>query len=220
MRKDKVKAYELRRKKRSYSEISRLLGIPKSTLASWFRVEEWSKEIRDKLGKQQSFSWPKKLAAIQRSNRERWSKLHEGYREAAKNQFRQLKDRPLFQAGVMLYWGEGEKNQKRGRVQLANTDPLMIRLFYKFLRDEIKVPPEKINVWLLLYPDLIDDMQKRFWHTTTGIPLSQFKNSIYIKGRHPTRRLSYGVCNLYIRSREYYEKIMTWLVLFQNTLLQ
>ncbi len=220
MRKDKIKAYELRRKNKSYSEIGRLLKIPKSTLATWFQGEDWSRAIRDQLGTLESLSHPKKRAAVSRANKERWAALHASYRAAAEKEFFKLKGRPLFLAGLMLYWGEGEKSQKMGRVQLANTDPLMVRIFYRFLKEELRIPEEKIKVWLLLYPDLHDEMQKRFWSTSSGVPLSQFSNSIYIKGRHSTRRLSYGVCNIYVRSREHYEKIMTFLRLSQNMLLQ
>lgn len=220
MRRDKIKAYELRRKNKSYSEIGRLLNIPKSTLATWFQNEDWSREIRDKLGAKESLAFPKKMAAIIKANKERWEGLRHGYRTTAEKEFNKLKDRPLFLAGLMLYWGEGSKSPKKARVHLANVDPAMIKLFYKFLRDEVGVPANKIYIWLLLYPDLADEMQKRFWSTATGIPISQFKSSIYIKGRHPTKRLSYGVCNIYVLSREYYEKIMTWLSMAQNMLIQ
>jgi len=218
MRKDKVKAYELRRKEKSYSEISRTLKIAKSTLAGWFKDEEWSQSIRDKLGTLQSLAYPKKLAAIRKANKERWAKTHQNYRDAGEKKFESLKDNPLFLAGIMLYWGEGEKSPKMSRVKLANTDPAMIRLFYLFLKDALKVPADRIFIWLLLYPDLNDDMQKRFWSKATGVPLSQFKGSIYIKGRHPTKRLSYGVCNIYVQGRELKEKILTWIILYQKLL--
>ncbi len=220
MRKDKVKAYELRRKNKSYSEISDLLKIPKSTLATWFQQEDWSKDIRDKLGTAQSLAQPKRLAAVSKANKERWAKLHESYRTLAEQEFPTRKNRPLFLAGLMLYWGEGEKNAKLGRVQLTNSDPLMVRIFYRFLKEELGIPAEKIKVWLLLYPDLRDEMQKRFWSTSSGVPLSQFSKSVYLKGRQATRRLSYGVCNIYVHSREHYEKIMTFLRLSQNMLMQ
>lgn len=219
MRKDKVKAYELRRQEKSYSEISRALNIPKGTLAGWFKKEEWSQAIRDKLGALQSLAYPKKLAAIQKANRERWANNHEAYRNSGKKEFEIFKDNPIFLAAIMLYWGEGDKSPKYSKVKLANTEPLMIRLFYIFLKDVIKVSPNRICIWLLLYPDLKDEMQKTFWSRATGVPLSQFKNSIYIKGRHPTKRLSYGVCSIYVQSRELKEKMMTWLDLYQKILI-
>lgn len=218
MRKDQEKAFELRRSGKSYSDITKVLGVPKSTLATWFKNEEWSIEIRDRLGREQSLSFPKKLQAIIKANKERWAKIHQNYRNQAKKEFPKLKDRPLFIAGLMLYWGEGDRRLKGSQVKLANTDPTMIRIFYTFLKDVMAVPAEKIYIWLLLYPDLLDNVQKNFWSRAIGVPLSQFKNSIYIRGRHPTKRLSYGVCNIYVSSREFKEKIMTWLDLAQKML--
>lgn len=214
----KEKAIELRRSGKSYKAIHREIGVSTSTLSGWFKNEEWSIEIRDRLGIEQSLSFPKRLQAMMKANKERWAKIHQNYRNQAKEEFTTLKDNPLFIAGLMLYWGEGNKGPKGSQVKLANTDPIMIRLFYAFLKDVIAVPTEKICIWLLLYPDLLDNVQKNFWSKATGVPLSQFKNSIYIQGRHPTKRLSYGVCNIYVSSREFKEKIMTWLDLAQKML--
>lgn len=219
MRKDKVRAYKLRREGKSYKQIRELLRIPLSTLASWFKDEEWSKEIKDRLDKEHSLSSPTKIKAIIGANKKRWAKIHQEYRETGEKEFEKLKDNPLFLSGIMLYWGEGNKNPKDSRLVLTNTDPLMIRLFYKFLIGIMQAPKDKINVWLLLYPDLADDMQKRFWNKATGVPLSQFKNSIYIKGKNPTKRLSYGVCNIYVSSRELKEKMLVWLDLCQKKML-
>lgn len=217
MRKDKVKAYELRRQQKSYTEISRLLSIPKSTLAAWFQKEDWSREIRDKLGTTTSLSYPKKLAAVQKANKERWISLREGYRKEAEQEFEQLKDVPLFIAGVMLYWGEGDKTD-RSMVKFANSDPRMISVFYRFLKKAIQIPEQKISAYLLLYPDLNDSMQKLFWHRATGIPKERFWKSIVIKGKHPTRRLSYGVCNISVSSRALKERMLVWIKLYQELL--
>lgn len=220
MRKDKEKAIELRHQNKSYKSISRELNIPLGTIAGWFKNELWSQDIRDQLGQKASLAFPEKLRRIIAANKKRWADIHEAYRQEAVKEFPKLKNNPLFLAGIMLYWGEGNKGPKGSQVKLANTDPAMIKIFYAFLKDVIAVPTEKICIWLLLYPDLLDNVQKNFWSKATGVPLSQFKNSIYIQGRHPTKRLSYGVCNIYVSSREFKEKIMTWIDLCQKTLIR
>ncbi len=220
MNPSKEKAIELRRLGKSYKDIRRETGVPLSTLSDWFKHEEWSIEIRNRLGREQSLAFPKKLQSVIKANKARWAKIHQDYRDQAKQEFATLKDNPLFIAGLMLYWGEGDKGLKSSQVKLANTDPTMIRIFYSFLKDVIAIPPEKIHIWLLLYPDLLDCVQKNFWSKATSVPLSQFKNSIYIQGRHPTKRLSYGVCNIYVSSREFKEKIVTWIDLSQKILLK
>lgn len=218
MRKDKEQAFELRHKNMSYKLISRELNIPLGTLAGWFRNEPWSQEIRDRLGKEASLAFPDKLKRIVAANKKRWADMYEVYRQEATKEFLKLKDDPLFLAGIMLYWGEGEKVPKYGRVRLTNSEPEMIRIFYLFLIKALKISPEKIKAWLLLYPDLIDPVQKNFWSKTTGIPISQFSKSTYIMGRHPIKRLSYGVCTVYINSRALKERMLRWLELYQDYL--
>lgn len=218
MRKDKEKAFELRHQNKSYKAIGRELGIPLGTLAGWFRDELWSQDIRDKLGIEASLAFPEKLRGIIVANKKRWANLRETYRREAIKEFSELKDDPLFLAGIMLYWGEGEKQQKSSRVRLSNSEPEMIKIFNLFLTKRLKISAEKVSARLLLYPDLVDSVQKNFWGKATGLSLGQFKKSIYIKGRHPTKRLSYGVCTIYISSRALKERMLKWLELYQNHL--
>ncbi|MEK9157886.1 MAG: hypothetical protein AAB638_01745 [Patescibacteria group bacterium] len=218
MRKDKIRAYELRREGKSYKQIKQLLNIPLSTIAGWLKDEEWSRKIRDELGAKASMAFPEKLAAIQKANKARWTKKYKEYQIAAEAEFSHHQNNPLFIAGLMLFWGEGNKSPKDSSIVLANSDPVMIRIFYKFLTEIMNANPDKIKLHLILYPDLVDAMQKSFWSKAVGIPLSQFIKSTYIKGKHPTRRLSYGVCNIYLGSRELKNKMLVWLNIYQKIL--
>jgi len=218
MRKDKEKAIQLRRQGISYRKIRAELGMPMSTLSTWFKNEPWSEEIKNKLSAEVSLANKKNLQLMAQANKERWRLKHEEYRAAAVKEFGRLKNDPLFLAGVMLYWGEGDRALKNSIVRLANSDPEMIKIFNLFLIKSIGIVPEKIFVWLLLYPDLVDSVQKNFWSKTTGIATEQFKKSIYIKGRHPTKRLSYGVCTIYVSSRALKERMLKWIELHQNFL--
>ncbi len=218
MRKDKVRAYELRREGKSYKEINRLLQIPLGTLAGWFKDVDWSKQIREELGAQASLSSPQKLAAIQKANKKRWAKKYAEYHSLAEAEFISRKDHPIFIAGVMLYWGQGNKSPRDSHVRLANNDPMMVRMFCNFLTDELGIDLDRIAIHLLLYPDLNDEMQKKQWSRSIGIPLSQFRKSSFITGKRPIKRLSYGVCNVRVSSRELKEKLLTWINLFQKDL--
>ena len=218
MRKDQEKAFELRRQKKSYRAISAELGIPKSTLASWFKGELWSREIRDALAQETSFTNPDKMRKVADGTRKKWAQWHGYCQQEAVEEFPSLKDDPLFIAGLMLYWGEGDRVLKNGIVRLGNSDPSLVKLFYLFLVKSLGVPKEEVRSWLLLYPDLVDSVQKNFWNRATGIPLDQFRKSTTIQGKHPTKRMSYGVCYVYIHSRKLKEKILKWIDLLQNDL--
>lgn len=213
MRPDKEKATKLRREGRSYKEISRTLGIPTATLCGWFKDLDWSIEIRNRLGTKASFSYPAKLELMVAATRKKFALLHEGYRQEAIEEFKTKRSDPLFISGIMLYWGEGDKNVANSTIKLSNSDPLMIRAFYVFLVNAMRISKEKITFSLLLYPDLIDTVQKKFWSRVTGIPLVQFRKSVFIVGRHPTRRLSNGVGMIGVSGRKYKEKLMKWIEL-------
>jgi predicted DNA-binding protein YlxM (UPF0122 family) len=59
-------------------------------------------------------------------------------------------------AGSMLYWAEGSKgNELRipSTVDLANSDPKMIKLFLRFLRTIYGVDEKKLRIYLYCYAD-------------------------------------------------------------------
>jgi hypothetical protein len=216
MRKDREKAIELRRQGKSYKAISRDLGIPTATLCGWFKDLDWSIEIRNRLGATASFSYPEKLASMVAATKKKFALLHEEYRQEAIREFELKKSNPLFIAGVMLYWGEGDKKIENSCIRLSNSDLGMIRSFYVFLVNSMDIPKEKIAINLLLYPDLIDSVQKKLWSDITGIPISQFKKSIVIQGRHPTRRLAHGVGMIRVGGRKHKEKLIKWIEIYMR----
>ena len=216
MRKDKEKAIQLRRQGKSYKKIRTELGIPMATLSDWFKRESWSYDIKIKLASEVSLANPRKLELMVRATKQKWQKIHKEWQEKAIKEFPKLKNNPLFIAGLMLYWGEGDKKLENGQVSLSNSDPHLIRLFYVFLTKTLNVPSEKIRMNLILYPDLIDKVQKNIWSNATKIPLDLFKNSTTIQGRHPTKRNSYGVCIIRVCSRQLKEKVIKWLGLSQG----
>ncbi|OGN01879.1 MAG: hypothetical protein A3I26_02630 [Candidatus Yanofskybacteria bacterium RIFCSPLOWO2_02_FULL_43_10] len=216
MRKDKEKAFELRRSGKSYKQIVAELGIPIATLSGWFKQEPWSYEIKSILAAKASLANPEKLLLMAKATKEKWGRVHKEWQREAVIKFPDLKDNPLFLAGLMLYWGEGDKKLENGRVSLSNSDPNLIRLFYIFLTKTLIVPEERVRLGLLIYPDLIDSVQKNLWSIATRIPLTRFGKSTTIQGRHPTKRNSYGVCIIRVNSRQLKEKIIKWLELYQN----
>lgn len=218
MRKDREQAIKLRLAGYSYKQIKTELGVPLATLSGWFKNRDWSREIKAQLASQASLANPETLKSMIRGNSERWKTKREEYRQAAIREFERMKDDPLFLAGVMLYWGEGEKQPKSSKVRLGNSEPEMIKIFYLFLTKRLNISPDKISVWLLLYPDLVEPVMKNLWSKAAGIPIDQFRKATFIKGRQPTKRLSYGVCTIVVSSRALKERMLKWLELYGDFL--
>ncbi len=219
MRKDKEIAIKMRRKGMSYRQIKSEMKIPLSTLSEWFRDEKWSKEIEGRLRKEAETASAVRIVEL---NRLRGINLEKIYREAqseAHVDFEKLKYNPLFIAGLMLYWGEGTKNP-RTNVQLANSDPVLIRLYIFFLRNICKIPTSKIRAHILIYPDHEERITQSYWIKTTGLSRENFSKSVVIKGRHAKRRLGWGVCIICVPSLYFKQKMLEWIKLLPRELME
>ncbi len=210
MRKDKEKAIKLRKLGKSYIEIEKELKVPRSTLSAWFGKQNWSKDIAKKLTDKAKIHHTIRLQEL---NRIRGGHLIELYNQAereAVEEFELLKYHPLFIAGLMIYWGEGNKSSKN-RCSIANTEPLMIKLFVRFLKDICGFRSPKIKAWILLYPDLDENVCKNYWVDNAALNMLDFHKSIVIEGKHKTKRLSYGVCSVGVSSAYLKRKMMKWI---------
>ncbi len=220
MRSDKNIAVNLRKNGASYTSISRKLGIPKSTLSGWFAKTDWSRKISNTLIQKSIQQNRKRMILMNQVRLKKWEDWREAAREEARNNFIYLKRDPLFLPALMLYWAEGDSKIENGAVRLTNTDPKMIRIFSQFLQTTCSIPKEKLRLYIILYPDLDEKKCKTFWSKISGIPKNQFIKTQYIKGKHPTKRLSYGIGMIHVGSRQLKEKIYVWLNLYQEALLR
>lgn len=99
-------------------------------------------------------------------------------------------------AGLMLYWGEGAKVNAHG-VNFANSDPLMIRIFVKFLRTIYRVNEKRLRCMIYCYSNQNTDKLTMFWTSITQIPKSRFHRP-YIRenGGNKHNKMKYGVLHV------------------------
>ncbi len=217
MRNDKNKAFEMRKEGKSYNEIKRNLGVPMSTLSNWFSEQSWSKDTKRVLSDK---VYQVSKIRIEKLNKIRGQNLKRLYAEARKEaviDFETLKDNRIFIAGVSIYWGEGDRTSKNG-FRICNSDPRMIKLFVAFLIDVCGLDIKRLKIWLLLYPDLDEQVCREFWKKSTDLNDANFTKSIIIAGRHKINRLSYGVGNVSYSSRYLKEKMMVWIDLLSKSI--
>jgi len=219
MRKDKELAIQLRKKGRSYNELVDILKIPKATLADWFSNEQWSKQIKSRLADKVIEISTARMVDL---NKTRGLQLDKAYLQAkveAAKELENLKYNPLFIAGLMLYWGEGDK-VTNGSVRLSNTDPGVIRVYTTFLREICAIPVSKMRGHILVYPDLDKESCLNYWSTESGLDRQYFVKCVTIQGRHKTRRLGYGICSIYVSSTYFKTKMLEWLKLLPIELMK
>jgi len=171
----------LRRQGLSYSEVLKQIPVAKSTLSLWLRSVGLSKRQRQRLTE-------KKLVAM----RYGWLRQHQKRLELIKRinleaatEFGKLKNNRLWLLGVALYWAEGtkEKESNIGQgVSFNNSDPRMIKLFLRWLKEILNIPEEDIRYEIYIHKNTGNVEQAiRYWSRVINCNRGKFR--VYFK-RH------------------------------------
>ena len=219
MRSDKGEAIILRKSGKSYKEIRRELGVPLSTLSDWFRNLEWSQKTSENLNRKNLEASRLRIIHLGKIRGDNLKKLYRSAREEAAKDFSLLKHHPLFVAGVMIYWREGDKASKNS-FRISNSDPVLVKIFLSFLRKVCGAEESRIRAGLLLYPDLDPQTCEVYWSEKIGLDIRNFTKSIVIRGKHKTKRVSHGICTLNFSSRFLKEKMLIWMSLMADDQLK
>ena len=200
--KDKERVKRLLLIGKSYSEIGKLLGVPKSTISTWFG--KTLKKPIDKQAKRKHFARIHKLASI--ALKKKWKRKREEEVQLIKiNVEKELKSYPLENIGfykamlAMLYWAEGNKSGKVSGTKFANTDPNLASLYITLFRKCYNVDEGKFRIRLYVHYYHSIKKVKNFWSKILNVPLAQF-TKIYVKRRSKTKRFRKnfaGICFIY-----------------------
>lgn len=204
------KAIKLRRDGKTYSEIGNILGISKSTLSYWLSSIELTDDQRKKIDQNIN----KKLMFARQRSVEGYKKKREEYFADIKNRnerFVEILDTNKNTAKLVLsalHLGEGAKN-RRGSIQFGNSDPGIIKLFMKLMRECYLIDETKFRCTILCRSDQNINKLEKFWQRLTHISKKRFyKTRIDTRtiGR-PSRKLDYkGVCVInYLSASVYYD---------------
>ena len=104
--------------------------------------------------------------------------------------------RDLWLIGVALYWAEGSKERDSSignGVRFNNSDPLMVKLFLKWIRDIIKVNEEDIKCDIYIHENSKNRIEDviRFWSNIVNIPEDRLKY-YFKKNKIKTKRKNIG----------------------------
>jgi hypothetical protein len=114
-------------------------------------------------------------------------------------------------AGIMLYWAEG--TLIGSTVDFTNSNPRMIKVFLRFLREVCGISNNRLRIYLYAYT--YQDLKKlrSYWSSLTGVPLSQFTKP-YIRAGNPNacgRKLLYGLVHVRYNDTKLLENIKAWI---------
>ena len=79
----------------------------------------------------------------------------------------------LLGMGIGLYWGEGNKRNKHP-VRLGNTDPVIIKMFIKFLVDICGIRKDKLRFNLQILSDIEPAKALEYWVEELDEPKEKF----------------------------------------------
>lgn len=213
MRKDKNKALKLRLTGKSYSEISKELKIPKSTLSFWLKNVIIDSVSRKKL---QARAYEAGLKALLLRNKQQTIEAKQRARSIsvlASEEIKNLASNELKLIGCALYLGEGGKTGNR--VDFTNSNGNIIKIMVKFFREVCKVKTEKFRVQLALHEEKNIKSAQKYWSDITGIPINQFiKTSLSISKRSKKRRgnlLPFGTIQVRIFDVKLFHTIQGWI---------
>jgi len=223
-RKDKTIALKLRLSGKSYSEITEALGVPKSTLSGWFSQLELSEKARSRILKRTK---QKSLEGLLKRNKNQTKlalKRKLTIQLKAAREIKNISHQNLLFIGISLYWAEGYKRPiiKNSReatyhpVSLTNSDPELIKIYLRFLREICGVPEGRIKADIRIFEHQNEDYLLNFWSKITGIKKEKFGKVYYgisksSLNKRPFNRLQYGTIQVRVNDTKLFHRIMGWI---------
>jgi hypothetical protein len=187
------KTINLRKSGLSYTEIHKLTRVPKSTLSDWLKSY--------KLTQQQNLRFRKlnlknlKLASL--SHQKHRLKKTDKIISQAQKQIGNLSNTDLWNIGIILYWAEGSKQKEHAPskgVIFSNSDPLMIKLFLRWLKESVKIKKEQIVFEIYIhttYQKTLPELSS-YWSKITGFPIEKFQKVYFKKNKVHSYRKNKG----------------------------
>lgn len=206
---EKNQAIRLRKIGESYSAIRTRVKVSKSTLSLWLRDIKLTPEQKEKIHVTLRQKNAYKGAKVQQKKR---IKITKRILAEAKKEFKLFFQSPLFLAGLMLYWAEGDKSDVREAVKFSNSDPHIIKLMMQWFRAICKVPNKKFRVTLHIHELHCRKDIKQYWSKLLHLPLTQFyKTQVKPTSlRHRRNRLYNGTCAVIVNNKNLYRRIRGW----------
>jgi lambda repressor-like predicted transcriptional regulator len=174
---------DLRKAGYSYTHISRVTGLSKSTLSDWLSAVPYcpNEETIQSIG-----------MAIARANAKKTEMKRLAivniHKEAAA-QIGVISKRDLFMFGLGLYMGEGSKTADITRI--VNADPNVLRIAIAWFYG-LGIRKDQFLLTLHLYPDSNVEESLLFWSRATTIPSNQF-GAVQIDRRTNKKHVRRGI---------------------------
>lgn len=190
-----IKAISLRKKGFSYNEIKEIVPVGHGTISRWCCGVELTEKQKNKIkNKKRNTPLIKNLIETSIRNKEqdkRWA-------NRIGNKVKIDKD-ALLVAGAMLYWAEGYNSEKNQSAIFTNTNPEMVKIMMRFLRELLLVDNSKMKVMVRISEK--GDIMKveDYWSKVTGLSIDRFQKPEILKLKENSKSLERcpnGICRI------------------------
>lgn len=172
-------AIEMRKRGFSYSEIENRIHIPKSTLSYWLKsIKLTPKQIKKLNDKRLETAKANALKKVFKT-----SKLIEEIKKSSSQEIKGISKKELWLMGLTLYWKNGNINDLKKGVHFSSSDPHMIKLFLKWLKEVGKIQDDEISFDIFINKTNKKSIEKFTvsWSKITGFSKHHFRNVYYQK---------------------------------------
>lgn len=208
---EKEEARILRKQGKSINQIIEETGSSKASVSVWVRDIVLTKAQKNKIslrGRSVESIEKRRVNRLFNENKKRQIVI-----DKAKEDFTSISPEELKLIGIILYLGEGGKAGRR-IVRLANSDPDVIRIMMRFLREVCGVDEARFRGHIHTFAHADINKTEKYWSQITGIPRNQFFKT-YIKPSSASLQkrdtLPFGTFDICVSDTKLFLTIMGWI---------
>lgn len=201
----------------SYAEISKICGVSKGTLSSWFSKKRFSQTIAKHNAERAAKENQKRVQLLNKMRSKEREKIYKDAIKQAEVEYKHYKQSPLFMSGLMIYLTQGDRNEGTP-IRLSTCDMDAQRIFTKFATEYLGVSRGNIKFWLLLSPGHTEKQCVTEWSKKLKLKPEQFYKTQVVQNASSKHMLRFGVGNTIIGSTVLKRKLMRWIELASKQL--
>ncbi|MBI2595714.1 helix-turn-helix domain-containing protein [Candidatus Daviesbacteria bacterium] len=184
-------AVYLRKKGKSYAEIAYKIQVSQSTLSLWLRDVKLTKEQIDSLFLKKLMGQRKGGFAKRRFREQQEERII----KTSSSEVDCLSTRELWLLGIIAYWCEGSKQKENNvsqRVVFTNSDPFLLKLFVKWIREICLIGDKDIVYNLHIHENADVSTALNYWSKLLNIKVVSFGKTSIKTHKILTKRKNIG----------------------------
>jgi transcriptional regulator with XRE-family HTH domain len=168
---EKERALALRLEGLSLSQISKILGVSKSSISLWVRGMNLPEEAVQRITAKRNDAREHSARTHKTNTDKRIASAHK-YAQDIVSGFKVTGDYAKLLC-ALLYWCEGVKIRRSNTFGFTNSDPNLVALFMRLFRENFELDESKFRLMIHLHEYHDESLQLQFWSNVTNIPLLQ-----------------------------------------------